>query len=239
MPRRALVADLALVLERLASVYGEPPALPQRSVFEWLVYDNVAYLVDDARRDEAYALLRKRTALTPEALAQVPEAALQGVAGKGILPEHQAEKLRRIAQLAQEDDLKALPGMPLEDAKRVLMRYPSIGEPGAEKILLFARLQPLLGLESNGVRVLSRLGLIAEGKSYAATYRQVQNLGEQHTQRGIDWLIRAHQLLRQHGQELCKRTRPKCEQCPLTDACAYYAVTGAAGAPSSDHVSPR
>ena len=56
------------------------------------------------------------------------------------------------------------------------MQFPSIGEPGAEKILLFARVYPVLGLDSNGVRVLTRLGLVVEAKSYAATYRGVQRL---------------------------------------------------------------
>ena len=233
--------DLPLVLDRLAEVYGEPPPLPQRGVFEWLVYENVAYLVDDARREQAYELLRKHGAITPRGLAQVPDTVLAGVASRGILAEHQAHKLRRIASLAQQEDLQALGQRPLREAKRVLMRFPSIGEPGAEKILLFARAHAVLGLDSNGVRVLTRLGLVSEGKSYAATYRQVQALAELYRVRGIEWLIRAHQLLRQHGQELCRRSRPLCEGCPLTDVCLYYAGTGVAlsAAPSADHVSPR
>jgi hypothetical protein len=45
-----------------------------------------------------------------------------------------------------------------------------VGEPGAEKILLFAGRQALLAPESNGLRVLVRLGLVREEKSYAKTY---------------------------------------------------------------------
>ena len=43
-----------------------------------------------------------------------------------------------------------------------------------------------------------------------------------------DSLIRACQLLRQHGQELCKRSRPRCVECPLRNVCAYGQITAAA-----------
>ena len=73
-------------------------------------------------------------------------------------------------------ELDGIESLPLRDAKRRVMKFPSIGEPGAEKILMLARTHAVLGLDSNGVRVLTRLGLVDEDKSYAATYRQVQGM---------------------------------------------------------------
>ena len=32
-------------------------------------------------------------------------------------------------------------------------------------------------------------------------------------------MIRAHQLLRRHGQELCKTNEPRCPRCPLAARC--------------------
>jgi endonuclease-3 len=103
--------------------------------------------------------------------------------------------------------------------------FPSIGEPGAEKILLFGRSHAVLGLDSNGVRALTRLGVVHEAKTYSATYRAVQAALAPYQSQGFDWLIRAHQLLRQHGQELCRRTQPHCDRCPLTDTCAFFMAT--------------
>jgi endonuclease-3 len=116
----------------------------------------------------------------------------------------------------------------LAQAKKALMRFPSIGEPGAEKILLLARSHAVLGLDSNGVRVLTRLGVVKESRSYAATYRAVQAFVQPSLDRGFDWLIRAQHLLRQHGQQLCRRTNPQCERCPLNDRCAYYGARSTA-----------
>ena len=61
--------------------------------------------------------------------------------------------------------------MPLARARRLLRRFPGIGEPGADKVLLFSRTQPVFALDSNGLRTLLRLGYGREVKSYPATYR--------------------------------------------------------------------
>jgi len=81
----------------------------------------------------------------------------------------------------------------------------------------------VLGLESNGLRVLLRLGFAEEQKSYAASYRAIKQALSGQLPSDCKWLTGAHQLLRKHGQELCKRSRPLCNECPLKDSCAYAA----------------
>lgn len=81
---------------------------------------------------------------------------------------------------------------------------------------------PVLALESNGLRVLLRVGFAEEKKSYSASYRGVQQALAGQLPADYDELIAAHQLLRQHGQELCKRTRPLCEGCPVREDCRYF-----------------
>ncbi|HLZ27430.1 MAG TPA: hypothetical protein VKV73_08930 [Chloroflexota bacterium] len=219
---------LGQIVNRLARVYGEPAAPPARTLLDLVLLENVAYLVDDVGRGRAFDALRARIGLQPAQILAAPDEALEAVAAEGILPRSQADKLKAIARLAVDEfdgDLEALRTWPLEKARKALTRFPSIGEPGAEKILLVGRSHPVLGLDSNGVRVLTRLGLVREAKSYAATYRGVQALLEPYRSNGFEWLLRAHQLLRQHGQELCRRTHPRCDRCPLTAECAYYALT--------------
>jgi endonuclease III len=38
---------------------------------------------------------------------------------------------------------------------------------------------------------------------------------------------RAYLLLKKHGQEICKRSAPKCEICPLTAQCAFIQLMAA------------
>ena len=193
------MAALERVLDALATVHGEPQPPRDRTILELVLLENVAYLVDDVRREEAFRDLQTRVGTRPEQILAAPDEALLAVTGHGILAEPQAGKLRRAASLAVGDDLDRLRQLPLRQAKRVLERFPGIGEPGAERVLLFARAHPVLGLDSNGIRVLCRLGLLAEGSSYSATYRAAQAAMAQYSTCGFEWLIRAHQLLRRHG----------------------------------------
>jgi endonuclease III len=148
----------------------------------------------------------------------------QAVGKAGILPDVSAEKLLTIAKIAYEEfdsDLCSALKKQLPQGKKALKRFPSIGDPGAEKILLFTRSYPVMALDSNGLRVLCRVGFAEEQKNYSATYRLVQDAIRRQLPKDYDSLIRAHQLLRQHGQELCKRSKPLCAECPLTASCNY------------------
>src|SRR5262249_25798982 len=154
----------------------------------------------------------------PAQVLSASDEALLEVTRHGIMPEQFAEKLRKCAKLVLEEfdgDLRPVLKLPFAKAKKALQQFPGIGEPGAEKILLFTRTNPVLVLESNGLRVLLRLGFGEEKKSYSTTYRLVQQAAGEKLDKDDSWLIEAHLLLRHHGQELCRRSEPMCEKCPL------------------------
>ena len=102
--------------------------------------------------------------------------------------------------------------LPLAEAKKQLKRIHGIGDPGAEKILLLTRSYPVLGLDSNGVRVLTRLGYGTGGKTYAATYKSATT-ARSPSSGGHRQLIDAHLVLRHHGQAVCKTSTPRCAAC--------------------------
>jgi endonuclease III len=190
-----------------------------------VLWENVAYLADDDRRQQAFQTLRKRIGTDPARIISASNEALLEVTGHGILADQSAQKLRKCAQIVLEEfdgDLHPVLKLPVPKAKKALQKFPGIGEPGAERILLFSRTHPVLALESNGLRVLLRLGFGEEKKSYATTYRLVQRAAETEVARGYSWLIEAHLLLRRHGQELCKRSQPECAECPLASDCEFY-----------------
>ena len=70
--------------------------------------------------------------------------------------------------------------------------------------------------------MLVRLGYAPEHRNYATMYKGVQRALAPQLPSNCDALIRAHQLLRQHGQELCKRTSPVCSGCPLRAECWFF-----------------
>ncbi len=217
--------SLPQVVERLEAHFGKqkPPKLD--GPWEMILWENVAYLADDDRRQEAFQALKKRVGTEPAQVLSASDEALLEATRHGIMAEQFAEKLRKRASLVLEEfdgDLRPILKLPLPKARKALHTFPGIGEPGAEKILLFSRTYPLLALESNGLRVLLRLGFGEEKKSYSTTYRLVQKAAGGGHDKDYPWLIEAHLLLRRHGQELCKRSKPECRKCPLAADCEFY-----------------
>jgi endonuclease III len=214
---------LRQALRILRRHYGPPVPLPTTDPFELILWENVAYLASDARRAEAFAQLRDTIGTTPAAILAAPRSRLEAVTSHGILKGAFAGKLLECARIAVEycdGDVGAALRRSPDTAKRTLRRFPGIGEPGAEKILLFAGLGADLAPESNGLRVLVRLGFIADDRSYSRRYA-ASRIAAKSLPATPKAMREAHLLLRQHGQTLCKRTRPRCEMCPLEEGCAY------------------
>jgi endonuclease-3 len=215
---------LPQAVDRLQAHYGkqQPPKLD--GPWEMILWENVAYLADDEHRRDAFQVLKEQVGTKPEQIRAASDDALVAVTRHGIMAERFAEKLRQCAQIVLErfdGDLRAVLKLKLPQAKKALREFPGIGDPGAEKLLLFTRTDPILALDSNGLRVLLRLGFGKEKKSYSVTYRLVQQSAG--TELGSDYtrLIQAHLLLRRHGQELCKRSKPACDVCPLAVECEF------------------
>lgn len=218
---------LRQAVEELRQHYGSPEPLPTADPFELILWVNVAYLASPARRLEAFELLRHTIGTDPLAILAANQVALEYVTTRGILKSTFAAKLRECALIAVDDfggDLGTVIRGPLENAKRALQSFPGIGEPGAEKILLFTGQQAFLAPDSNGLRVLVRLGFVREEKSYTRTYAASRAVAQDlPAEPGV--MQEAHLLLQKHGQTLCKRSAPNCEACPLASKCAYAART--------------
>jgi endonuclease III len=224
MPKTA--KSFPKIIDQLAKLYGHPKPPVVTDPLGMILFENVAYLVGDEQRAQAFSALRERVGLSPPQILMAPEDKLIEVAKLGGMhPLARVEKLRLIAQIALQEfdgDFDRVLKLPPGQAKKSLKKFPGIGDPGAEKILLLSRAQPVLALDSNGLRTLLRLGYGEESKSYSTTYHSAQDAVRGEMKNDFDWLIAAHQLLRRHGQELCKNANPICARCPLKSSCGYY-----------------
>src|SRR5262249_45652374 len=99
--------------------------------------------------------------------------------------------------------------------------FPSIGDPGADRILLFAGIAPVAAVPSNCPHVVVRIRRGAESTNYAASYREAQAIMEEEIAASFDARVRAYLLLKRPGQELCKRKNPRCGECPVRGECSY------------------
>jgi endonuclease III len=207
----------------LGKHYGSPAPPPTTDPFELIVWENVAYLASPARRREAFERLQREVGTSPAKILTADQRNLEAVTGRGILKGQTAEKLRACAQIALErfgGDLPSAIRGPYAVANRALRSFPGVGGPGADKILLFAGRGAELAPESNGLRVLVRLGLVREEKSYSKTYAGSRQVAKD-LARKTSALKEAHLLLQQHGQTMCTRSAPRCWECPLANGCAH------------------
>ncbi len=198
-----------------------------------ILWENVAYLVDDARRAKAFAALETQVGLGADDIADASDEELLGVTELyGMHPHARVTKLRTIAEIVLEhaggDLAAAMKSATPAQARKLLKKFPGIGDPGADKILLFTGQEPVVALDSNGLRVLLRLGYGQEAKSYPQSYRSAQQAADQ-LPRKCPPRQRAFQLLRRHGQEVCRRNQPRCEECAVAHACAWFRAGGASG----------
>ena len=169
------MAELKQIIARLKRTYGRPKLPPARGPFELVMWENACYLLPDDRRATVFEGLRKQIGLNAKAILKAdPDSLLALATMGGMRPKVRVFRWQEIARitLSQFDgDLAQILKLPYAQAKKALKQFPNIGDPGAEKILMFCGASPGLPLEWNGLRVLTRIGYGRWQKSYGAAYR--------------------------------------------------------------------
>jgi endonuclease-3 len=217
--------DLKKLIAVLQRHYGQPKVPPAKGPFELVMWENACYLLPDERRAAVFEGLRKQVGLSASAILKADPAVLLPLAKMGgMRPETRVFRWLEIARITMsqfDGDLDTILKQPYDQAKKALKQFPNIGDPGAEKILLFCGSSPGLPLESNGLRVLTRVGFGRTQKNYAAAYRSVQEGVRDQLPRGVAALARAHLLLREHGKTICRNNSPLCRECPIENLCMF------------------
>lgn len=218
--------ELNKIISTLKRAYGAPKVPPAKGPFELILWENACYLLPDERRAEVFEGLRQQTGLHPkDILGGDPDKLLALATRGGMRPQVRLFRWHEIARITMsqfEGDLDRILELPFSQAKKALKQFPNIGDPGAEKILMFCGRVEGLPLESNGLRVLVRVGYgRLHQKNYSAMYRSVREAIEAESPRNAAKVAQAHLLLRQHGKEICKDKEPQCYECPLQEMCAY------------------
>lgn len=228
--------NLDAVLDTLEKLYGPQKHAGPSDPYEMILYINSGYPATDASCSRGFDALKRELGLQPQEILAAPKAKLAKLMRVGgIVPEPRAERLKEIARMVKVEfhgDLRAAlkkclqeekkqPGKGIHAAKKVLQIFPAIGEPSAERILLFSKLSPAAAVPSACVGVPMRLWFGQEGKNYATDYRAARGVLNAGLPETFEARQRAYLLMKKHGQQICKRSRPKCQICPLTGSCAY------------------
>jgi endonuclease III len=213
------------ILDSLESNYGAlDPAAPT-DPYEFLIWWHCGYPASEERCSKGWASLTREIGIAPKQLTNASTAKLvRALKAGGMVPDLRAARLKEIAERVQEEyggDLRsALSRLSAPQARKALKAFPGIGNPGADRILLFSRLSPVAAVPSACPYVLVRVLQGPEGQKYVAIYAAAQQMLNT-LPATFDERIRGYLLVARHGHELCKRSIPLCDRCPLRARCAF------------------
>jgi len=219
--------NLVKILDRLESRYGIQQPCWCTEPYQFLIWWHCGYPASDAACERGWKSLNEKIGIEPQQLLAASSKDLaSALKPGGMVPELRAVRLKEIAARVRDHfagDLRnALVG-PLKDVRKTLKKFPGIADPGADRVLLFGGIAPVAAVPSNCPHVLVRIQRGQDRENYGVTYKEAQQAILTELPETFDARMRAYLLLKKHGQDVCKRTKPLCDQCLLTSACAFFA----------------
>ncbi|MGX7896412.1 endonuclease III domain-containing protein [Tsuneonella sp. HG222] len=153
-------------------------------------------------------------ALSPAALAK----ALKGVR----FPNQSAKRVHGVLGAIREKvgkvDLSCLKAMETEAAIAWLEALPGAGRKIAAQVVNTTTLRrAALVLDTHHLRILARLGLIAEKDDTADAYDAI--MPQLPSEWDAETIDEHHQLMKELGREICTPKAPRCPECPALDFC--------------------
>ncbi len=101
------------------------------------------------------------------------------------------------------------------DSLENLMSLPGVGRKTANVVLSNAFGIPAIAVDTHVFRVSNRIGLASSDKVNEVEDQLMGGIPEEL------WSL-AHHLLIWHGRRVCNARKPKCEICPVINACDFY-----------------
>lgn len=219
-----MLSTIAKVLETLEGFYGAQEVPWPTDPYLYLVWLHCGYPASDERCSKGWHVLQKVIGVKPSQILDAPPQDLaKALAPGGMVPAVRAMRLKEVATRVVNEcggDLRAALAGPVAGARKLLKKFPNIADPGADRILLFAGVSPAAAVPSNCPHVIVRIMRGREREDYSATYQEAQR-AIQDLPENIAVRKRAFLLLKRHGQDLCKRAKPKCNHCPVSGICAF------------------
>lgn len=215
------------LLRQLESFYGKQEPCWPTDPYLFLVWWHCGYPASDGACARGWESLNREIGIEPQQLlAASPAHLATALRPGGMVPKLRAMRLKDIAARVEDEfggDLRASLVGSIPEVRKALKKFPNISDPGADRILLFGGIAPAAAVPSNCPHVLVRVQRGQERENYGVTYREAQQAIEAEIPEKFDARARAYLLLKRHGQDLCKRTKPKCWQCPVSSSCAFFA----------------
>jgi endonuclease-3 len=203
------------VFRRFCERKPEQDVIPEVKVKDTVFKSLVSVMLSAQSRDANTAKATRKlfaVAETPGAILALPDERLQELIKDAGLYRMKARNIKRMCEALLAGHAGVVPS-----SREELMRLPGVGRKSADIMLRFVFGEAAVAVDTHVFRVSNRLGL-AHGKVEAQVARQLEHRIPPR------WRWGAHIWLLEHGKELCRSRRPRCEACFLVDLCERNGV---------------
>ncbi len=219
MDNQTVKQQLQDIYHRLFTTYGPQHWWPAEEPFEVMVGAILTQSAAWLNVEKAIANLKAAGMLTPRALRQLSLPEIATLIHPCGYYNTKARKLRSLAHWLGEccqDDLAGLFHHSAEWLREQLLSVYGIGEETADSIILYAAGKAVFVIDAYTRRIIDRLGLAPDNRSYAA----YQALFRDNLPADARLFNEYHALLVCLGKSVC-RSRPLCPQCCLSNMCRF------------------
>jgi endonuclease III related protein len=171
--------------------------------------------------EKAIFNLKRAGVLSPPRLRKIGREELAGLIHSCGYFNAKAAKLKSLADWFWEscrDDLNKMSAQNLGPLRERLLEVNGVGQETADSILLYANYRPVFVIDAYTCRIIDRLGLKPAGDKYA----DYQRLFMDNLKKDTAFFNEYHALLVALGKNICRKSSPRCRECPLSRICLYW-----------------
>ncbi len=204
------------VYKRLFESFGPQHWWPGDSPFEVMIGAVLVQNTSWKNVERAIDNLRQSALLEPHALYEVPIEELEELirpAGYFRIKARRLHSLLEFYVTRYDGSSEAMRQAPVEQLRHELLGVHGIGPETADSILLYALELPVFVVDTYTYRILTRHGWI----DFDADYETIQDYFESGLPLDAGLFNEYHALLVRVGNRFCRKTSPKCDECPLAD----------------------
>ncbi len=207
-------SELLRYYEAMSGALGPMRWWPAETPFEVIVGAILTQSTAWGNVERAIANLRAAELLTPAAMLRVRVSRLAALVVPSGYFRQKARKLKafvRFLEAEYQGSLARLFETPTLELRKKLLAVHGIGPETADSILLYAGNHPVFVVDAYTHRILGRHG-ITDGKP---DYERVRSFLEASLPPQVELFNEFHALIVNTGKNWCRKSAPRCEECPL------------------------
>jgi len=213
-------------IETLIRLYRVERPKPMGRPFEVLVQTILSQNTSDVNSGRAFASLREKVGVTPEALGAADSRAIGDAIRVGGLYNIKAKRIRELARgvmARYPDGLSILSSLDDGGVRAALAGFKGVGPKTVDIVLDFSLGRDVVPVDTHVDRVSKRMGYAL----HKAGYEEVRSSLEAAIPMGRR--LEGHISLILHGRRICKAQRPLCGSCAVSSSCAFLATRSREG----------